>query len=384
MSHNNLPNLILFEGNPKVGFGGGQQVSLNVVKALKDDWNIHLVHFGQKGQSTQTFVNEITPYLSSCNFLWMPHSKNTSSTGSNISLKELLLSPLAYFLAFIKVLKLIKTHSKDKTLVYSAIKKGDLLAYFLKKLTGIKTLSHLHTVENHKGAFVYGILKTIYEAKDLTFSVSEYVKGSWDLSRTKVLPNPAPNWNKSEKVHSSSHYKIGIIGHLIESKGTRIFLNDHAELLLQADSPSFEVHCYGQGPQLEELSKSYPKVHFHGFISDIEKAFENIDIIVLPTSTPESFGMVLLEAAAKGIPGITTVVGGQEEVASKLWDAKTCYDYSRPSSFKESLDFVLENYETLSLKGRKETEEQFSISSFNETVKKEFNRVFDKGDKTHS
>lgn len=59
----------------------------------------------------------------------------------------------------------------------------------------------------------------------------------------------------------------------------------------------------GDGPQLKQLMRKYPDVHFYGFISNakLPHYYASIDVFVFPSRT-DTFGLVILEALACGTP----------------------------------------------------------------------------------
>jgi len=57
-------------------------------------------------------------------------------------------------------------------------------------------------------------------------------------------------------------------------------------------------------------------VHLLGYIADADLAdyYRAADVFVLPTRTAEGFGLVLMEAAATGVPSIATDSGAPREI----------------------------------------------------------------------
>lgn len=113
------------------------------------------------------------------------------------------------------------------------------------------------------------------------------------------------------------------VGRLEKRKGVKYLLQAFA--LLVERFPGAELHIAGDGPDKEKLTQyvteeSIPNVHFHGYVSDKEKQrlFNATDLFCSPALYGESFGIVLLEAMAKGIvtvagdnPGYADVMRGR-------------------------------------------------------------------------
>jgi glycosyltransferase involved in cell wall biosynthesis len=80
--------------------------------------------------------------------------------------------------------------------------------------------------------------------------------------------------------------------------------------------PDARFVLVGEGPYLEEMKKAligYP-VTFTGYLEgdDLAQAYSSSDVFVFPSAT-DTFGNVVLEAQASGIPAVVTDQGGPKE-----------------------------------------------------------------------
>jgi glycosyltransferase involved in cell wall biosynthesis len=82
----------------------------------------------------------------------------------------------------------------------------------------------------------------------------------------------------------------------------RVAVEKNIESFLAQDLPGSKV-VVGDGPQREELKARYPKVRFVGVKMGDELAahFKCADVFVFPSLT-DTFGLVILEAMASGVP----------------------------------------------------------------------------------
>ncbi|MDX2289280.1 MAG: glycosyltransferase family 1 protein [Hyphomicrobiaceae bacterium] len=82
----------------------------------------------------------------------------------------------------------------------------------------------------------------------------------------------------------------------------RVAIEKNIGAFLDADLPGRKV-VVGSGPQLEELSARYPHVVFTGkrVGEDLAACYASADVFVMPSRT-ETFGIVILEAMASGLP----------------------------------------------------------------------------------
>ncbi len=94
----------------------------------------------------------------------------------------------------------------------------------------------------------------------------------------------------------------------------RVAVEKNLESFLGLDLPGTK-YVVGDGPAMEELSRKYPQVRFAGFRKGAELAsfVAAADVFVFPSHT-DTFGLVLLEAMACGIPAAAFPVPGPESV----------------------------------------------------------------------
>lgn len=84
--------------------------------------------------------------------------------------------------------------------------------------------------------------------------------------------------------------------------------------LLRERGVSFRFALVGDGPMRAELEAALPDAHFAGHRSGAELArwYASADVFVFP-STTETFGNVVLEALASGVPAVVADRGGPPE-----------------------------------------------------------------------
>ena len=94
----------------------------------------------------------------------------------------------------------------------------------------------------------------------------------------------------------------------------RIAVEKNLEAFLKLDLPGSKV-VVGDGPDLGRLKAAYPQVHFLGVMTGeaLARAYAGADVFVFPSRT-DTFGMVLLEALAAGLPVAAYPVPGPLDV----------------------------------------------------------------------
>ncbi len=105
----------------------------------------------------------------------------------------------------------------------------------------------------------------------------------------------------------------GISGPIFMCVG-RVAVEKNIEAFLELDLPGSKV-IVGDGPQRKQLEAKYPKTHFVGTKRNAELAeyFAAADVFVFPSRT-DTFGLVLLEALASGVPVAAYPVTGPLDV----------------------------------------------------------------------
>ena len=94
----------------------------------------------------------------------------------------------------------------------------------------------------------------------------------------------------------------------------RVAVEKNIEAFVSLDLPGTKV-VVGDGPQLEELAAKYPNVVFTGgkYGEELAAHFAGADVFVFPSLT-DTFGLVLLEAAACGTPVAAFSVAGPIDI----------------------------------------------------------------------
>jgi glycosyltransferase involved in cell wall biosynthesis len=94
----------------------------------------------------------------------------------------------------------------------------------------------------------------------------------------------------------------------------RVSVEKNIEAFLELDLPGSKV-VVGSGPALEELKAKFPKALFTGpkFGEELARHYADADVFVFPSFT-DTFGLVILEAAATGTPVAGFVAPGPQDI----------------------------------------------------------------------
>lgn len=141
----------------------------------------------------------------------------------------------------------------------------------------------------------------------------------------------------------------------------RVALEKNIEAFLQLDLPGTKL-VIGDGPDLERLRAAYPTVVFTGyrFGKELVQYLAAGDVFVFPSLT-DTYGLVMLEAMACGLPVAAFPVTGPVDVidngvtgilSDDLRDAalqalhlnpQDCIDFARSRSWRHSAALLAEN-----------------------------------------
>ena len=127
---------------------------------------------------------------------------------------------------------------------------------------------------------------------------------------------------------------VGYVGRLTAEKSVR----DFAELgraLKAAGLTNFEIAFVGQGSEQDWLRENVPNAVMAGVLKgrELSRAYANFDIFAFPSQT-DTFGNVVLEALASGVPAVVTSGGGPKFIVQ---DSKTGFVASDDKTFSAAL-----------------------------------------------
>ena len=94
----------------------------------------------------------------------------------------------------------------------------------------------------------------------------------------------------------------------------RVAVEKNLHAFLGLDLPGSKL-VVGDGPQRQALQDAYPQVHFAGarFGAELAAAYAGADVFVFPSRT-DTFGLVVLEALACGLPVAAYPVTGPKDI----------------------------------------------------------------------
>ncbi len=105
-------------------------------------------------------------------------------------------------------------------------------------------------------------------------------------------------------------FVIGFVGRLSVEKNISDLV-EAEQYLIRSGLTNFRFLIVGQGDERAWLESSMQYVDFTGVLrgEDLARAYANMDVLAFPSQT-DTYGNVVLEALASGVPAVVTNGGG--------------------------------------------------------------------------
>lgn len=364
--------IIIIEDSSKAWFGGGQKVTMEVARILKECYKLILFDCTKNSR----FFNESKELFSDI-FLLKCYGRIVGGRKSSFSIgfKELLISFFMFPLNLYSIARFLKKNLKrENIIIYAATKKGLLLSFFLKMFLGYRYIFHAHSFDDKKSLF-YKIIKLPLKYSDNIICVSDIVKSNINLNHCCTVYNPITVKKHIKPRQIGEKVITASFSNLFKWKGIEYFMQSYDFLI---NKNKVEYWIFGDGEEKENLLRyQRPNVILKNFTHNVDDLMMNyISIIVLPSVSVEACPMVPLEAFSYGIPVITTNIGGQAEIVK---DNYVGYHVPMkdPQAIAEKIDFLINNaniYHQMSNNALKYSME-FNIKKFHEQILHIFKRL---------
>lgn len=120
-------------------------------------------------------------------------------------------------------------------------------------------------------------------------------------------------FNPAFRDHAKRPFTLGYVGRLTPEKNVRL-LAQLERALIEQGHRDFRFLIVGDGVEREWLSQHMKHAEFTGVLTgrDLSRAFANLDLFIFPSQT-DTFGLVVLEAMASGVPAIVGAKDGPKD-----------------------------------------------------------------------
>ena len=266
---------------------------------------------------------------------------------------------------------------------------------FLSKKLGLRHIWHLHEIILKPSWFSFTLGRMINRYSDEVIVVSEAVRNHWKKhvfeDKLRLVYNgidyypylcEVQDLRESLGIPKEARV-IGMIGRVNSWKGHEYFLEISEELnkkfidlyfILVGDAYPGDERLY-EGLENKILKKEFKeKILNLGLRTDIPRILATLDVFILPSTLPDPFPTVILEAMAAQKPVVATAHGGALEMVEEgISGYHIPWDDPKQAAFRIST--LLENknlLQEMGLNARKRVLENFSLTSFGEKMLKIF------------
>lgn len=216
---------------------------------------------------------------------------------------------------------------------------------YVRYLTGDEAMERL-TWEYMR--WFYGQMKTVYCPSQNT--IEHLVKNGFDPGRLKLVPRGVdtklfhPNKRNSHLwSHLNREVRLLYVGRISKEKDLDVLVDSFRSL--NHGKKKVALIFIGDGPYRKELMEKLNgnNVLFTGYLQGdkLAEAYASSDIFVFPSAT-DTFGRVVLEAQASGLPVVVSDEGGPRE---NVLPGKTGLIVPKKDAIalKEALEYLINN-----------------------------------------
>ncbi len=242
------------------------------------------------------------------------------------------------------------------------------------------------------GYIVYP-LRTVFWKTDRIIAVSrvaaKFIRTFAPQARITVIPNGvdtakfSPRGSKKFREMIGGDFLILYVGRLVHRKGVHLLVD--AMTYLKDEIPNAKLviagsgHLYSVLKEKIETNDLKDSVVLLGKVDerDLPDLYRSADIFVLPSLYGESFGIVVLEAMASGLPVIASPVGGVREVIKNCVNGILLKEKS-PRSIALQVLKLYQNprlRKSLALKARKTAVERYDWKIVAKKVEKVYEKI---------
>jgi glycosyltransferase involved in cell wall biosynthesis len=315
---------ILFFHNGSELYGGSKSL-ISIIGVLRNDFNIRVV-LPEKGPLEKELTRELI-HVDIVNRYPIISIQNIKSFNRFIKFIFDLIASLFAVKNIIKEFQPSLIHTNTSTIITSSL---------IAKIYSIPHVWHIREIYDGSQKYLWWFFqKYIYHYSNAIIANSKATasqfcrKNKLAVIYNVLLQNRKLSFNKEliikfkEKYSVRQNLCVGMIGRInLNRKGQSIFVNAIAQI--KDKHPNVKYFIIGEPyPGKEDyLHKLKNLIHnkqlddqiiLTGEIIDIHTAINTMDLIVIPSNRPESFGNVISESMANSKPVIISNIGGALE-----------------------------------------------------------------------
>jgi phosphatidylinositol alpha 1,6-mannosyltransferase len=196
-------------------------------------------------------------------------------------------------------------------------RRSDWLLKFLPERQSISAGQKIQDLTLAAAARFYSIAKVLYAPNVELCELLESATGRPCFLMPRGVDTELFDPGKRPAVSGDAPFVLGFVGRLSIEKNINLLAKIHVELIAQAYA-DFRFLIIGQGDEEQGLRERMPQADFVGVLrgEELARAYASMDLFVFPSHT-DTFGNVVLEALASGVPAIVTPDGGPRYIVQE-------------------------------------------------------------------
>ncbi|MGN0374882.1 MAG: glycosyltransferase family 4 protein [Butyrivibrio sp.] len=202
--------------------------------------------------------------------------------------------------------------------------------------------------------------------------------------KVKVVYNAVEDRERVQVTHTK--FTVGMAGRINRWKGQKLLVD--AAAIVNKKYPDVVYNIAGDVYSGEEYIKEdliayieekglTQSVHLLGQVNNMSEFYSGLDIFVLPSTQPEPFGLVVIEAMNFGLPVVATNHGGPVEIIDEGVDGYLV-DWEDATEMADRIIELIENPDKcreMGICGQKKKKEQFSVPAMVSNIERVFDEV---------
>ena len=215
-----------------------------------------------------------------------------------------------------------------------------LTALLAAKVLGVRTSGIYHTDfpqyvriltdDNFLETLTWGYMKWFYDQLDRIYVNSEGYRDAWidrgiDSAKIRILPRGLDTllFHPSRRDEAfwvdrgvpAGQMVLLYVGRISKEKDLDVIVEAWEKMGVETSSKGMALAFVGEGPYLGALRGRLPQAVFTGVLVglDLARAFASADVFLFP-STTDTFGNVIVEALASGVPCVVSDQGGPKDL----------------------------------------------------------------------
>jgi glycosyltransferase involved in cell wall biosynthesis len=331
---NSLIRVLLFDHTAMLG--GGEIALLNLVRHLNPDTVKPIVVLGADGPLVERLRPDIETHVLPLAARVGKTKKDALGIATLFRVREIF-DVLAYV---VRLARFIRQHQVQ--LVHANSLKADILGGIAGRLSFCPVIWHVRDRIDDDYlpkpvVRMFRLLCRVIPSYVIANSAATFrTLGLRETPFTDFDPARGPGHHRFAVVHDGTYprsstpeaadqpmSRIGLIGRISPWKGQDVFLKAAARVTKTFPNVKFVIigAALFSEHEFEQKVRRLPSelgidgvVEFTGFRDDIERAIDELDVVVHASTTGEPFGQVIIEGMAAGKPVVATNGGGVPEI----------------------------------------------------------------------